>query len=93
MLTADEFQHRKERGLCYHGNEKFGPSHQCKKTLQKLIIEEGRNVVEELEDADDGGGKAVDKEEPEAQFLFASISLRSTLGWTSPNSFKLMGEL
>ena len=93
MLTANEFQHRKECGFCYHCNEKFGPGHRCKKTLQMLIVQEDEDGVEELEDTDDGGGKAVDKEEPEAQLLFASVSLKSTLEWTSPKSFKLMGEL
>ena len=63
MLTADEFQQRKERGLFYHCNEKFGPSHRCKKTLQIVIVHEDRDGVEELRDVDDGGGKAVDKEE------------------------------
>ena len=62
MLTADKCQHRKEHGLCYHCNEKIGPGHRCKTTLLILIVQDDGDGVEELEDADDGGGKAVDKE-------------------------------
>ncbi|XP_078431081.1 uncharacterized protein LOC144702930 [Wolffia australiana] len=92
MLTGEEFQKRREKGLCYNCNEKFGPGHRCKKTLQILIVSE-----EEQNKLDPNISDIVEVEEnaipPEAQLLSAHVSLNSVLGWTNPRSIKLKGEL
>ncbi|XP_078447009.1 uncharacterized protein LOC144715877 [Wolffia australiana] len=92
MLTGEEFQKRREKGLCYNCNEKFGPGHRCKKTLQILIVSE-----EDRDKSDPDTDAIVDIEAndipPEAQLLSAHVSLNSMLGWTNPRSIKLKGEL
>ncbi|XP_078442298.1 uncharacterized protein LOC144711996 [Wolffia australiana] len=91
MLTGEEFQKRREKGLCYNCNEKFGPGHRCKKTLQIVIVSE--------EERDNGEPDAVaileveEDNSPEAQLLSAHVSLNSMLGWNNPRSIKLMGKL
>ena len=37
-LTEAEVQARREKGLCFHCNEKFSPSNHCKCELQIMMV-------------------------------------------------------
>lgn len=50
-LSPSELQDRRDKGLCFNCNDKFGPGHRCK----KLFLIEGRWFDEE----DEGGGMKV----------------------------------
>ncbi|XP_078438320.1 uncharacterized protein LOC144708753 [Wolffia australiana] len=88
MLTGEEFQKRREKGLCYNCNEKFSPGHQCKKTLQFFIVaEEDKEIGEEEHIVQDI--KVGKEPEEEEQLLLAQVSLNTMLGITHPKSMKL----
>ncbi|XP_078437056.1 uncharacterized protein LOC144707710 [Wolffia australiana] len=45
-LTDEEFQPRREKGLCYHCNDKYLPGHRCKRELNIFLVHEGHSVDE-----------------------------------------------
>lgn len=47
-LTPNEARERREKGLCYHCDERYTPNHRCK--TQKLLWVEGL-----LQEGDDDG--------------------------------------
>ena len=47
-LTDAEFQARRDKGLCFHCDEKFSPGHKCKKQLNFLLVHD-----DEQEPSDD----------------------------------------
>lgn len=49
-LSWSEMQGRREKGLCYNCDEKFGPGHRCKTTPQVFLLDT-------LDEADAYGGK------------------------------------
>ena len=49
-LTDAEFQARREKGLCFHCEEKFQPGHKCKKQLNILLVhDEDEDVLDDVE--------------------------------------------
>ncbi|KAJ0078045.1 hypothetical protein Patl1_36617 [Pistacia atlantica] len=49
-LTDAELQYKRERGLCYKCDEKFGPPHRCKnRTLQVLLVMDAEEEQREAE--------------------------------------------
>lgn len=84
ILTHAEKQDRREKGLCFRCDGKFGPGHVCaNKQLQLLVLEEEDKGVEEEEEA----------AKTEAKLKNLQLSLYSITGITSKKSIKLWGEL
>lgn len=77
---------RREKGLCYHCDEKFFPGHNCKKLfiLQGDWIEDN-NVEDELKDILEAGGE-YEQEIP-------SISYHAFFGAMSTQTMKMYGTI
>lgn len=59
-LTLVELRDKRERGLCYNCDEKFGPNHHCRsKYLLLLGCEEDNTTVDEQEEDSDSPGEEV----------------------------------
>ena len=92
MLTTEEVQNRREKGLCYHCNEKLGPCHHCKKTLQIMIVAEDEAKQNERELAEIPEWE-FSEEVSETQLLSANVSLNSMLGLANTKSIMIKGAL
>ena len=92
LLTAEEFQNRREKGLCYHCNEKFRPGHHCKKTLQIMIVAEDEPKQNEREVSKIPVWE-FSEEVSETQLLSAHVSLNSMLGLANTKSIMIKGAL
>jgi hypothetical protein len=73
---------RRERGLCFNCDEKFRPSHKCK----KLFVIEGIYIKEE--EKDDGGTymSAEELEPTTEEFGVPEISLNALTGVSTPQT-------
>ena len=82
-----ERQARRDKGLCFHCNEKFSPGHRCKSSTLALM---------ELTDEDTKVGEGLEIDEPEAthtQGDLAEISFHAILGKTIGTTMKIQGTL
>ena len=84
-LTEAEVQARKEKGLCFHCDEKHTLGHRCKRELQILIVHDDEKEEEE------GGG--ISSKPVEENMEVAELSLNSVLGLTLPGTMKVKGKL
>lgn len=84
-LTEKELQDKRDRGVCYRCDDKWGPGHRCeKKELSVLLIDE-EDEEEESEHHDTG--------HPESTELTSEVSLNSVVGLTNPKTMRLRGLL
>ena len=82
-LSYTEMLEKKEKGLCFKCDEKFGPNHVCKfKQFRIMLMEES----EEEEEGNQEEGATI--EEPTQQF-----SLMSMMGLTSKKAWRLWGSV
>ena len=83
-LTESELQARRKKGLCFKCEEKFSPSHRCKKELRVLLVHE-----DEEEDYNQFDDRAT--EEPALIELkdAVELSLNSMVGLTTPGTMKI----
>ena len=93
-MTKAEMQEKCSKGLCFRCDEKFGPSHRCKRRELQVLW-----MMDEEEIAEDG------KNEPEPSFLVSepmnsneealppSLSLSSLVGLSTPHLLKLRGQI
>ena len=83
-LTEQEIQKRREKGLCFSCNEKFGPGHRCKKELNIILVEEEEYAQSKLkgeisaEDSADGDWSMVESSAIEASLFTAHVSARNS---------------
>lgn len=88
-----QFKRCKEKGLCFHCNDKFGPRHRCKKNLQIFVATEDDEQdikstdINNLPESEDCMG------ETDGQLLKAHVSVNLMLGWTNIKSIKLKRKL
>ena len=97
-LTEQEIQKRREKGLCFSCNEKFGPGHRCKKELNIILVEEEEEEQSKLkgeissEDGADGDWSMVESNTIEASLFTAHISLQSIMGMHRKYTMKIEGD-
>ena len=99
-LTEQEIQKRREKGLCFSGNKKFGPGHRCKKELNIIIVEEEEEEEEQsklkgeisAEDGADGDWSMVESSAMEASLFTAHVSLHFIMGMHRKHTMKIEGD-
>ena len=90
-LTDAEFQVRRDKGLCFHCDEKFSPGHKCKKQLNILLVHD-----DEQEPSDDSepDWAPVDTDSPEVNnIVTAFASCNSVQGLSKRSTMKLHGKI
>lgn len=81
-LTEKELQEKKEKGLCFRCDGKWGIGHRCpRKELSVLLVEEEDEPPLEEEFAE------------EEELVPTEVSLCSVVGLTNPKTMKLVGEI
>nr|GLL16803.1 uncharacterized protein LOC112097934 [Ipomoea trifida] len=89
-MSAAEVQARRENDLCFYCDQKYSPSHRCRRSLHLLIA------------ADDGGEDGIDPGEPDTALeeshadeeITGDISALNTLaGQGNPRSLRLWGDI
>ncbi|GAU23300.1 hypothetical protein TSUD_237540 [Trifolium subterraneum] len=95
-LTPDELQSRRDNGLCYNCDERFQPSHRCKRQFHLLIVEPESSfeVSSELQtlqsdDIPDTTAPTVQDPDPDP----AHISLHALMGHSIPQTLWVMGQM
>lgn len=84
-LSAEKYQSRLEKGLCFRCDERYGLNHRCKsKQLQVLIIGE----EEELEELLLESQEELKESEPKVE-----LSRHSAAGLNSPKTMKVWGHI
>ena len=90
-LTNAEFQARREKGLCFHNEEKFQPGHKCKKQLNILLVhDEDEDALDDVES--DWSSIGIESVEVSAMFI-ACVSCNSVSGLSKRSTMKLQGKL
>ena len=74
-------QARRENGLCYNCDEKFGPGHRCKK--QQIFI------LETMEEADENFDIVEPLKEDEGHLQVPEISLHALFCVTTPKTMRV----
>ena len=90
-LTDAEFQARKDKGLCFHCDERFAPGHKCRKQLNILLVHD-----EEIGEVDhsDQDWAPVDFDPTEVNGIYAaSVSCNSVHGLSKRSTMKLQGKI
>ena len=85
-LTLAELKNRRDKGLCYNCDEKFGPGHHCK----KLFLIEGSWSDDEEDD-----GKVLEEieEKGEEENETVGISLHAIAGTQAPQTMWVRGYM
>lgn len=85
-LIPAELKDRRDKGLCYNCDEKFGPGHRCK----KLFLIEGSWSDDEEDD-----GKEVEEieEKGEEENEAVGISLHALAGTQAPQTMRVRGHM
>lgn len=88
-LSDSELQKKREKGLCFRCDEKWGPGHRCKKKELSVLL---------IHDADEEESSQIDVTEEAVADLeavelnqVAEVSLSSVVGLTTPKTMKLKG--
>ena len=90
-LTDAEFQARKDKGLCFHCDERFASGHKCRKQLNILLVHD-----EEIGEADhsDQDWAPVDFDSTKVNGIYAaSLSCNSVHGLSKRSTMKLQGKI
>ena len=90
-LTDAEFQARKDKGLCFHCDEKFAPGHKCRKRLNILLVHD-----DEIGEADhsDQDWAPVDSDSTKVNGIHAVfVSCNSVYGLSKRSTMKLQGRI
>ncbi|KAA0051392.1 ty3-gypsy retrotransposon protein [Cucumis melo var. makuwa] len=97
LSENEEFQARKEKGLCFRCNKKYSADHKCKmKELRELRMfvvvgeKEEYEIVEENEPAEKGLAMLEVKDDNKA---FVELSINSVVGLNDPGTMKVRGKL
>lgn len=97
-MTDAEYKEKRDKGLCFRCDEKFSIGHRCKKAEMMLLIANGVDGKEyvEIENEEEG------MNEPQLTEITANaievaenveLALRSVLGFSTPGTMKLKGEV
>lgn len=93
-MTDVEFQNKREKGLCFHCDEKYTPKHRCKKKemreLRVLLV----NDTEEIEILQ---ATPTEEEEEDTSVTemgdLVELHLKSVIGFSTPRTMKVKGFL
>ncbi|KZV19807.1 peroxidase 64 [Dorcoceras hygrometricum] len=91
IISPQEFQRRKEKGLCFRCGEAYSPMHKCAfKLLQVAILEE-----EQLEEGETDEYEGVEREQDtgDKEYGMLELPLYSISGMTQPQTMKLRGRI
>lgn len=91
-LTEAKLQARREKGLCFHCNEKYSLDHRCKRELQILIVHD-EDREEGVTEEDLGELVNSDMQMATENLETVELSLNSVLGLTLPSTMKIKGKL
>uniref|UniRef100_A0A2N9J7H4 Chromo domain-containing protein n=1 Tax=Fagus sylvatica TaxID=28930 RepID=A0A2N9J7H4_FAGSY len=85
-LNPTEIRERREKGLCFNCDEKFGPGHRCKKLffIEACLDEEQMDIGEEDE---------TDEIQPEEMDENLSISLHAIAGTPTPQTMRVKANV
>ncbi|KZV25380.1 hypothetical protein F511_07264 [Dorcoceras hygrometricum] len=91
IVSQQEYQRRKEKGLCFRCGEAYSPMHKCAfKLLQVAVLEEEEGEEEELIDTlTEGDGQEEDIEDCGT----LELPLFSISGMNQPQTLKLRGRI
>ena len=84
-MTIEELNERKKKGLCFNCNEKFSPSHGCKRLflIQANFDDSDKDIEMEIE-----GDEVVEQTETTPE-----ISFHAMVGTQTPETMRVMGRL
>ncbi|XP_052289930.1 uncharacterized protein LOC127899837 [Citrus sinensis] len=84
-MTIEELNERKKKGLCFKCNEKFSPSHGCKRLflIQANFDDSDKDIKMEIE-----GDEVVEQTE-----TTPGISFHAMVGTQTPETMRVMGRL
>lgn len=84
-MTIEELNEQKKKGWCFKCNEKFSPSHRCKRLflIQASFEDSDEDVEMEIE-----GDEAVEQTETTPK-----ISFHAMVGTQTPETMRVMGRL
>ena len=90
-LTDAEFQARKDKGLCFHCDERFAPGHKCRKQLNILLVHD--DEIGEANHSDEDWAP-VDSDSTEVNVIHAVfVSCNSVHGLPKRSTMKLQGKI
>ena len=90
-LSDAEFQAWRDKGLCFHCDEKFSPGHKCKKQLNILLVHDDER---EPSDEPEPDWAPVDIDSPEVNNIFtAFVSCNSVQGLSKRSTMKIHGKI
>ncbi|KZV49468.1 hypothetical protein F511_35963 [Dorcoceras hygrometricum] len=87
ILSQQEFQKRKEKGLCFRCGEAFSPLHKCAYKLIQVAL------LEEDDDSRDVMGESEEIEEEVTEYGTLELPLFSIGGVSQPQTMKLKGRI
>lgn len=87
-MSDAEYNQRRELGLCFRCEEKFGPNHKCKNRQLRVILME-----EEEEDGPDDLEEAQEELGPEKEMASLELSMTTAVGLTGDRTLKMGGML
>lgn len=87
-LSEREMREKRTKGLCFKCDEPWSLSHVCRNREMRIILIEDDDVIGEGERGPIESSPVFEHEDP-----MAGISLQSLIGFTSPKTMKLEGEI
>nr|KYP47836.1 hypothetical protein KK1_030532 [Cajanus cajan] len=90
-LSSAEIASRREKGLCYHCDEKFTPSHHCKGRLLLLIADD--DDVGNIEVSEMPVSTTIEDHSTEPHSPTPHISLNALSGMPALETFRLYGHI
>ncbi|CAA6667246.1 unnamed protein product [Spirodela intermedia] len=92
-LTDQEFQKRKDKGLCYYYNEKFTLGHRWKKELDIIVVDEDQKSAED--DSTNEGWELFDQiiSNMDEKAFTAHMSLNSVMRIIQQGTMKFWGKI
>lgn len=85
-LSDQEFQYRRENGLCFRCDGKWEANHQCPNKEMSVMMAG-------VDAADEGEATEESDSDSENQVNMAEVSLCSVVGLTSPKTMKMQGHI
>lgn len=86
-LTDEEVLRKRELGLCFRCDEKFGPNHRCKRKELKVLI-----LSKDTGDVGDAEAEMVEEEAEDAEPPLA-LSMNSLVGIDGNKTMRLKGRI
>ena len=91
-LSEREVQAKREKGLCYRCDEKWGPGHRCKRKELSVLLTADETEELEVEVATEHNTMEHHNDESPEENL-PEVSLNSVMGLTSSKTLKMVGKI